>query len=355
MRPCYTGVLHRLRPSVLPLYNGGIQELSVFRNRGSDAAGGAKMRTELFLICESHDLPYGLALLTGALLSLGLGGRRAMKAGRKTRDVALATLLLPLLGAFFAHLFYCLARLNYVIHEYPPLYVLAFWEKGHMLYGGAAGCLLACFLAGGRKGAARLMDAYAPSGALMIAAVRVAEGFSGQGYGEYFLEESPLCRFPFMMYDPYYEMWAWALFVLEALIALALFVLLLRIKEGRPGDKTLVLLGLYAAAQILLESLRRDDFLRWGFVRCAQVFSAVAVLAVLLCYQLSAPKGRTRSKALCWATAGAMLLCCLLLEFAVEGRVPFLRFLSPEGCYALMAAACGLLMGCVLRMRRLAR
>mgnify|MGYP000084330819 FL=1 len=50
---------------------------------------------------------------------------------------------------------------------------------------------------------------------------------------------------------------------------------------------------------------------------------------------------------------GVLVAFCILLEFATEGRIPFLRFLDVEGCYGCMVAACVGLMGCVLWMRSL--
>ena len=70
-----------------------------------------------------------------------------------------------------------------------------------MLYGGLVGCLLALWCCGGQR-ALRLMDAYAPSMALMIAAFRLAEGFGGQGYGEYVYEESFFCRIHGLQFTP---------------------------------------------------------------------------------------------------------------------------------------------------------
>lgn len=167
------------------------------------------------------------------------------------------------------------------------------------------------------------------------------------------MDGSILCRFPFMVYDPYYEAWGWALFVLEALIALVLFAVLLRKKTAWNGDGALLLLGLYASAQIVLESLRRDEFLRWGFVRVEEVASAVIVLAVLVAYCVKSGRGRRLSKAVCFGVFGAMTVLCVLLEFATEGRIPFLTFLDVNGCYLMMAGACAVMGGCVLGMRRL--
>ncbi len=306
----------------------------------------------MFAIGQENLLGYAVAMLGGSAFALGLGWRRCAKAQIKKRKIILATVLLPLFVAFFSHLLYCLVDVEYTIYSYSFGYLFAFWEKGSMLYGGMLGAVLGLLVIGG-KDSLKMLEQYAPSGALMIAVARIGEGFLGQGYAEYWIGESAFRRFPFMVYDPYYEEWGWALFMLEALIALCLFIFLLKKKVTWQGDGALLLIGLYASAQIVLESLRRDEYLRWGFVRVEEVASAVLVLIVLLCYCLKAVKGKGISKALCFGLYAAMTVFCLLLEFAMEGRVPFLTFLDVNACYAAMAGACALLSASVLWMRHL--
>ena len=296
----------------------------------------------------------GLTLLVGAVFALGLGWMRGQKSGICSKKLILCTALLPVLTAFFSHLCYCLVCVVEVAYSQTIGYWFAFWQSGQMMYGGILGAVIALAVAGG-KDRFRLMDAYAPSAALMIAFARIAEGFSGQGYGEYWYGESGFfCCFPFMAYDPYYESWAWSLFVAGAVIALVLFVLLWKRKPAFAGDSMLTLLGLYASAQVVLESLRRDEFLRWGFIRSEELVSAVVILIVLILYWIHSGKTHTAQKSACMVLYVSMVVFCLLLEFATEGRIPFLVFLDVWHCYALMAVACVVNAACVLWMRRLA-
>lgn len=306
----------------------------------------------MFAIGQENPLGCALLLLAGGALALALGALRCRRAGVPPRRIALATALLALLTPVGSHLLYCLVDLESALYGHSVGYLLAFWQPGGMLYGGMAGAALALCLARGRQ-RARLFEGYAPSAAWMAAVYRVGEGLMGQGYGEYAMEETALCRFPFMMYDVYYEAWAWALFVAEALVALLLFAALLKRRPAFEGDGALWFAGLYASAQIVLESLRRDEFLRWGFVRVEELASAVVLLLVLLCYALRTRGQRRRAKALCFALFACLVTLVVLLEFATEGRVPFLLFLDVGGCYGAMACACALLAGCVLWMRRL--
>lgn len=292
-----------------------------------------------------------IALLTGAALALLLGLLRCRRAG--IGKTAAALLLLPLLTAFFSHLLYSLVQVDYILSTYSFGWMFAFWQPGYMFYGGLLGATLALLIAGGsQKGL--LLEAFAPSAALMTAAARLAEGFLGQGYGEYWFDDPRwFCRFPFMNYDPYYESWAYAIFMAEAAVAVLLLILLLLKKKTFPGDGWLLFCGLYASAQVVLESLRRDEFLRWGFVRVEEVFSGVVILAVLLIYAIRAGRGRGLAKTLCILVFLAMAVFCLLLEFATEGRIPFLLFLEVYQCYLAMAGACCVMAGCVVWMRRI--
>lgn len=306
----------------------------------------------MFAIGQENAPLCAAVLLAGGALALALGALRCRRAGVPMRGIALATALLALLTPFGAHLLYCLVDLESALYGHSVGYLFAFWRRGGMVYGGMAGAALALCVAGGRQ-RARLFEGYAPSAAWMVAVFRVCEGLMGQGYGEYAMEETALCRFPFMMYDAYYESWAWALFVAEALMALMLFAALLKRRPAFAGDGALWFAGLYASAQIVLESLRRDEFLRWGFVRVEELISAVVILLVLVCYALRSRGRRRRAKALCLALFACLVTLVVLLEFATEGRVPFLLFLDVGGCYGAMACACVLLGGCVLWMRRL--
>lgn len=306
----------------------------------------------MFAIGMENRLLFGIVMLFGGVSSLSLGWYRCAKAKVMICKRVWATVLLPLFIMFFSHLFYALVNVEDSIERYSIGYLFAFWENGMMIYGGMLGGVLALLYLGG-KGRLKMLEAYAPGGAWMIAMVRIGEGFLGQGYGEYVEDVSFFQRFPFMVYDSYYEAWGWALFVIEALVALALFVFLLSRKQTWPADGALLLFGLYASVQIVLESLRRDEFLRRGFVRVEEVISAAVILAVLVCYCKKASVGRRLSKFLCFGLCVGMIILCMLLEFALEGRISFLTFLDVNACYGVMSVACLLLGGCVLWMRRL--
>lgn len=296
-----------------------------------------------------------ILLVFSMALCLCLSLRAMAKQGAKKQQLGLFVALSLLLGFFCAHLFYCLMNFSSTIHDHSWLAFFRFWAGNgqYMLYGGAVGVALALLISAGRASFARLADAIAPFGLLMAALCRLAQGLAGEGYGDYLEEESPLAFFPLAVFDDYYEEWAWALFLLAALVALIFFVWVLKTHSRFAGDKALLALGLYASAQIILETLRRDQFLRWGFVRCSQLFSAIAVLAVLALYCHQA-KGAGWPKRLPMLIGFLLAVAvCFVMEFAAEQRIAALIFLSRTACYWVSTCGCCVIALCILRMRSL--
>ena len=259
-----------------------------------------------------------------------------------------------LFSFLFAHLCYGLLRFEYALYDRSLLWLVMFWDGGYMLYGGMLGVALAAVLSAKATGASslKLMDAVAPAGALMIAFIRLAEGLSGSFFGDYLEDGSFFSFFPFAVYDVYYEGWMEAVFMGGVIVALLVAVFLLLHKSAFDGDQTLLLVSLYAAAQIVLESMRFDDFLRWGFIRCSQVFSAAIILFTLLCYCRRSKGAWQKRRIVVWITFVICAALVLVLEFAVDGKIDMLIFLTPAHCHAIMAAICAVMAGCVFTMRK---
>ncbi len=308
----------------------------------------------MFLIGQRNFPGLAICLCIGLIAALLFGMSRAGRAGVNKKRIAAVTALAPLCAMFVSHLLHGLVTAGETLYEHSVWYLLAFWKEGGTVTGAVLGVILAICLLGGKE-KWKLLDCYAPGGALMLAAAALGKGFLGQGYGEYLWDESFFMRFPFAVYDADYEAWAWALFLLEMLIALALVIMALRKKPLWQGDGALLVLGLFFSVRIVLESLRRDEFLRWGFVRVEELFAALWVLAALIAYCVKAGPGRLLSKLSCFAAYTALFVFCLLLEFATEGRIDFLLFLDVTGCYTAMALCCAAMAGCVWWMRSLTK
>ena len=311
--------------------------------------------------------PYGLAVAAAAALALGLARARFRRAGIKSGSLSwFAALALPLcfLGA---RLGFCLAALDWVSQQGWSFF-FDFSRGGYMLYGALAGGLLALALTAriGGDRLARMADALSVPTLLLIALGRLAEGLAGQGYGwsieDWFsgdygmslltLEDASFfCRFPFGVADMY-DSYRWAVFVFEALVALALALAVRRATVRRDGGRAVLAVLCYAASQELCESLRQDAVLRWGFVRINQVLGAVVVLALLaLCFCAAKPR---RAKRLLLGAGGVVLGALLItaMEFALEKKISAIEWVPMDVCYVLTAAGCALMALSVLPLWR---
>ena len=283
--------------------------------------------------------------------------------GRRAAGMALfAWLALPL----------CLlcAHGAYVLLDFVHLYdwLQAPWRLldlgwgGFTVYGGLLGWVLAAALAARllRAPLPALLDALAPAALMLLAFCRMGEGAAGQGFSLE-MENPALCFFPLCVYDDWWEVWQLALFVPEALYALAVALTLALKKPREKGDTFALALFLSSAAQIWFESLRRDQYMRMGFIRTMQLLSALLASGLLIFWLLRARKGK---KAML-LHLGVHLLCLgliLAMEFAVEYKIGFLEHFAREtlsqpghyaACYGTMLLAVLALSLNALRARRI--
>lgn len=309
--------------------------------------------------------PYGLAVSLSALVCL-------LFAGRQMRAKALKPQTLSIFAVWCLPLSFLCARLVYCLICYDGFarsgvgYFFDFTAGGYTLWGAIlGGCIAAALTARQtRQSCARIADACAAPTALLIALGRLAEGLVGQGYGWYVedwfdpmngmslfhpQEFGALLRFPFAVEDMYGE-WCWAIFVLEALFALIICMLLVRDHPARPGATALYGLLLLSASQILCESLRQDAVLRFGFVRINQLICAVVIAALLIAGCLRVRNVRQILIAACGTIA--CIAVVIIMEFALEKKVVMLEQLPMDVCYMITACAC---LGLVLLIRPLLR
>lgn len=283
-----------------------------------------------YALCLTAALCAALALLAAQCRRLSL---------RPGTALTMALWMLPL-GLAGARLFYCLARLSFFM-EVGLGSMLKMWNGGFALWGALGGAVLGAVIAARQthQRPALLLDALAAPGALAIALCRLAEYFSGEGIGMY-VEDERFCFFPLAVCNQYEE-WYWAIFLLEALVALVILGVLLR--RARPaGDTARLFLILYSASQVLLESMRRDNFLRWLFVRVSQLTAAL-VMAGLMLYALIhlARAGRLHGAALRGTIASwAVFLACTGIIIALEFAIDKSADLPIWAAYCLMAFCC---------------
>ena len=233
--------------------------------------------------------PYAVSIWIAGILALAV----FLLEGRKLKPAALAWTagLGIVLGLMGARLYYVLARLelfldlglsNFFAAEEPE-YVSWGAVSGAAFWGAVGGVSLGALLAGKITGTrvSALLDALAPSAALGIAISRFGEFSIGEGIGPEVSEEA-LQFFPLAVMNEWEE-WNYALFILEGLVGLIIFALLMtRGRRVTGGYRARMFLILYSSAQIVLEAMRRDNYLRWLFVRVSQLASALVLLGLVI-------------------------------------------------------------------------
>lgn len=300
--------------------------------------------------------PYGLAVAGAVLIGLFWARVFCARRGLAAQTVSVFAVLALPLSFLCARLLYCLICLDGFSRQ-GLAYFFEFTGGGYTLFGALLGGVLALALTARRTRQpwGRIADALCAPAALVIALGRLAEGLVGQGYGWYVEdwfdpmngmslfhpeEFDGLLRFPFAVQDMYGE-WSWAVFVLEALLALVIGALALRRGEGRrPGDTALRALLNLCAAQILCESLRQDAVLRFGFVRVSQVLGALVAVALLVygCLRMERPTPARVAVPVVGTLASAGVV--VAMEFALEKKIVLLEALPMDVCYLLTALAC---------------
>ena len=258
-----------------------------------------------------------------------------LKTGKKLKGDSvwyLGVLSLPL-ALICARLFYVLVRYP----NYPEILPNIFnvWKAtaseadydiaaggGFALWGAVGGAVLAALIVSrtSKQSLATILDAMAAPAALTICIARFAETFTSEGRGPAI--ENPLfCRAPFCLFE--FEEWKLAVFVFEGIAALVILILMLLYKPSRPGDGARKFLILYGACQVLLESLRRDNFLRWLFVRVSQLAAVIIMLLMIICaivrWNKAQAKAMPKKKIVLYTVLFFLFVGgCIGIEFAVD-------------------------------------
>lgn len=242
--------------------------------------------TTIFALGALQVTPYGLMLGGGALAAILLTILLGKKKYGMDAMLRLCMWVIPC-AMVVSHLVFSLAKIDSLLTDYQhgAALIAMPWMGGYTMYGTVAGAVLGAYLSD-RKHFARMADAAVPGAMLMLCVARAAEYFTGEGIGQY-LEDEALCHFPIgicIYADEYWTEWRMPVFVWEAMVALLLLVLaVLLLRKGIAEGKTAcIVLALMSASQIILESLRMDDAIRFGFVRLNQLLAAVALFAVML-------------------------------------------------------------------------
>lgn len=273
---------------------------------------------------------FQLAVAAGALAALLVQRRCARKNGLSAAASEwLAVLSLPL-GVFFGHFLYALVLYNAQPGDPTIAYLFKPWAGGFMFWGVAGGAVLACFLANRlcKERFLPMMDTVAVALIVLVLVIRAAapldvtDGVS-QGYGRpvgelleaFGLEYREEARYLPLFFAPeaeYAEDLNLSVWLLEAIWAGVILMMLLSGMEKRPAGKTsLMALILYAAGQILLEFLREDEHPKWLYVRVSQLLAAIVLAVVVICAVCRGKMNLRRSI----VTGAGMLLSVGLIIF----------------------------------------
>lgn len=270
--------------------------------------------------------------LCGCLLLIWLGRTRH----KTTLDGLRFALYAVPLCLLFARIGYCLVRARFIAVDYVSAFPLRLDLGGYSLAGGFFGLVLAVWVYAriARGSFWEHLDWIAPAALLTLAGLRLAESSTLNGVGVY-VDSVAFSRFPFAVANVYGE-YVVPVFFWEALTALGIGIALaLRYAraKGKPGDTALTGMLLLGLSQIFWESLREDDFLRFGFVRVNQLWGVLLVVVVIGVWLTRAGKKPRQ-----FAGTVLLSLTCIGLLIVVEFGLDKLP-IPNEALYAVMLAA----------------
>lgn len=282
------------------------------------------------------NLQYGLWFLGSLVISLGLFA--FMNRGKKnvlTQCLLMGTLG-TLFGLVFAKLVYYLAMIDFMVMQGWLRSLVDVTMGTFSYYGGVAGFCLGVILTAyiTRHKPMALLNDFAPAGVLLASLARFGEVMlEGVGIRDMLYWEHPEhCFFPLAVSNEYDE-WLYAVFMLEGLLTLCVFVLCITKLRKQRFMRSLFYICLI---QILCESLRSDSF-TWLFVKVEQLICMLGAVGVLLIYCVKSPGVRLRWMPIVYCVPVAAVF--VVLEFALNGKIPLPKTL----CYGVMVAGMALM------------
>ena len=295
---------------------------------------------------------YLLSLLASALCGCGLYAYSAGRAGYKARTLWLPPLLALFCCLLFARLFYFTAHIELILSGFGWASFFNFNIRG-LTFGGALIGLLFSGLISAKllqKPVHQMLDLMAPAGLLILGLARLGEFFVDFGQGSYV--ENPLLQFFPLSVKNHWDEWYYAIFMLEALFALAALLYILKKRPAKPGALWQTSLIFILGSQIFCESLRAET-LRLGFVRVHQLFCALGLAALLIHYiRLANRVGRHLGRLL---YLPALLALGVALIIGIEFALDKLQEIPNPLLYTVMALTVILIVLTVHKAGRLAK
>jgi phosphatidylglycerol:prolipoprotein diacylglycerol transferase len=216
----------------------------------------------------------GLIVLLGFWAALWVAARGAKTFGLRDDDVYNPAFYAAIAGVLGARAWYVVA--HWTAFAGDPLGIVSLNLSTLDATGGLiVGVLVGALYAGRKKLlTVRWLDALTPGAALLLAAVSLANLFSGEAYGEpstlpWAIELWDMERHPTQIYE------------MLAMLAILFVLLMVLRRHPKPGTAMLLFLALYSGQRVFLEAFRADSLLLPGGWRAAQV-AGLLVLAVSL-------------------------------------------------------------------------
>lgn len=315
-----------------------------------------------------NERPMGVSVTYYALwLTVGAAAAIAWVAYRSSRDHGgmLSGVVLALgsgaCALILSHVLYCVLNRGYIANTLfsamesdpilPGQMLVSHWLGGFTMYGAIYGVLAGAlaFALVRRTSFAKVMDTIIPGVLLLIAFGRFAEQYTGQGMGSYNATEAfgeLMFKIPFMGVDEYGGA-VLQVYMYEALAAVGALIAALEVeKRGVPGRAAETGLAIVSAAQIMLESIRGDETIKFGFV-CPNMIMAMTILAfILVCNIVRVVRSRGW-KPWTFVRMALVLLCAavvIIVEFGLHGKFGIethnaILWLMQAAAVAVMCAA----------------
>ncbi|MBO2517023.1 MAG: hypothetical protein CW338_07090 [Clostridiales bacterium] len=296
----------------------------------------------LFTLPVGDGIPvytYGAVIALAALACFILFMIRAKKAGRGT--AAAAGCLMTVLGFVLSRLVYCFSTQNF-LNDISFRELIAVSHGGFSMFGALGGMVLGAWIAARlfRKNTGDVLDALAPCLVLFVLIARCGEWNSNLGISRELTEDRGNAWLYGTVFacdqDGFYYL---RTYLFEAVTALVIIIVLLTGtgKNRKSGNLFLRFMILYGATQVIWESLRYDQHMKFNFVGVQHIVSYTVLTIALVILAVRRIRSGGAGKALA-ALALALVLpvagAAVFLEFKID-RSLISRYLL-YGIYAVL-------------------
>lgn len=298
---------------------------------------------------------YGMWLAVATAIAILWTACRYRRQGRCFASGALLAVTCGAAALVCSHLLYCVVNWNFINNtlgtmvEENPLtpwkMMVQPWLGGYTMYGAVFGGILAALIWAlvSRCPFSRVMDALIPGILVLILLGRFAETYTAQGLAADRVKEA-LHMLPFntnMVDEWEYVTPVMQVFAYEAAAAGIALIAALEVRGNRApaGRAAETGLAIVSAAQVMLDSWRNDELIKFGFVRLNMIMAA-AVLAFILVTRIVRVSRRRGFR--WWSLIRSLLfvvsaVAVIGVEFGLDGKFGITA--ANETLYALQAAS----------------